>query len=86
MKKFYVGSSRKEDANVRLSHHNNGSVRSTKAGRPWIVVEIERFENYTDARKRELFLKSGIGRKEIYKKFGNLKKELDSERRVGRVV
>ncbi|MDO8504398.1 MAG: GIY-YIG nuclease family protein [Candidatus Liptonbacteria bacterium] len=72
--KFYVGSSRNKDATIRLAHHNSGSVRSTKFGRPWTLVEIEEFESYTQARKREIFLKSGVGRASIYSKFGYLKK------------
>jgi putative endonuclease len=67
--KFYVGSSREEDPNDRLSEHNAGRVRSTKSGRPWEIRHTEAFENYTEARKRELFLKTGVGRKWIYGKF-----------------
>jgi len=71
--KFYVGSSRKNNINTRLYAHNSNSVRSTKSGTPWTVVEVERFNGYTDARRRELFLKSGVGRKEIQGKFGQIK-------------
>ena len=61
--KFYIGSSKKEDAEFRLKEHNAGRVRSTKFGRPWSVVYQEKYTNYSEARKRELFLKSGQGRK-----------------------
>jgi len=70
---FYIGSSREDSIHVRLTAHNKKSVRSTKSGAPWVVVETQYFDGYTDARKRELFLKSGVGRKEIYSKFGYLK-------------
>jgi putative endonuclease len=61
--KRYVGSSHKESPEVRLESHNKGKVRSTKYGIPWKIVYSESYENYSDARKRELFLKSGQGRK-----------------------
>ena len=70
---FYVGSSRNEDLLIRLKSHNSGKVRSTKSGRPWIQVVVESFSDYTEARKREIFLKSGIGRQWIKNKFGNIK-------------
>jgi putative endonuclease len=63
--KIYVGSSRESSAVIRLNSHNAGRVRSTKAGRPWAVVFTEACENYTLARQRENFLKSGVGRKWI---------------------
>ncbi len=58
-----MGSSREINASVRLVAHNAGRTKSTKFGRPWILVCEEFFENYTVARKRETFLKSGQGRK-----------------------
>ncbi|MAF13464.1 MAG: hypothetical protein CMI53_01040 [Parcubacteria group bacterium] len=63
--KFYTGSSREKAANNRLKSHNAGKTKSTKAGRPWIIIHQEKYQNYTDARKREIFLKSGQGRKYI---------------------
>jgi len=71
--KFYVGSSRDEELTSRLNSHNQGKVKSTKHGRPWLVITIEHLNNYTDARKRENFLKSGIGRKWIKENFSTLK-------------
>ena len=62
--KSYVGSSRFAP-NKRIVAHNSGRVRSTKSGRPWELVHSEIFQNYTEARKREIFLKSGVGRKEL---------------------
>ncbi|QQG45587.1 MAG: GIY-YIG nuclease family protein [Candidatus Sungiibacteriota bacterium] len=71
--KFYVGSSRNDNIRVRLSAHNAGRVKSTKSYRPWTIVTTEKLQSYSDARKRELFLKSGVGRKLIAEKFGFLK-------------
>ena len=63
--RFYVGSSREDNSRIRLRAHNAGKVRSTKFGKPWIVVHEERFTNYTQAIKREIELKSGQGREWI---------------------
>jgi len=71
--KFYVGSSRADDLRVRIKAHNYRKVRSTKFGRPWIEIAKELFESYTDARKREIFLKTGVGRKWLKERFGYLK-------------
>ena len=52
-----------------MAEHNAGKVRSTKLGVPWKLMHTERYNTYTEARKRELFLKSGRGReliKQIY--------------------
>ncbi|PIP50495.1 MAG: endonuclease [Candidatus Brennerbacteria bacterium CG11_big_fil_rev_8_21_14_0_20_43_10] len=59
---FYIGSS--ENPEKRLNkEHNMGKVRYTKGRRPWILVYKERYLTRSEARKRELFLKSGKGRK-----------------------
>ncbi|HEY4512158.1 MAG TPA: GIY-YIG nuclease family protein [Candidatus Paceibacterota bacterium] len=71
--KFYVGASKNNDINFRLSYHNTSKVRSTKFGRPWAIVRVEPIMAYTDARKRELFLKSGVGRKWIAENFAHWK-------------
>jgi putative endonuclease len=46
----------------RLKEHNSGKTKSTKGYRPWILVYAEEFETEEAAHKRELYLKSGIGR------------------------
>jgi len=51
-----------EDIEERLGCHNSGKVRSTKAYKPYLLVYTEEFLDKTEARKRELFLKSGKGR------------------------
>ncbi|OHA52537.1 MAG: hypothetical protein A3A97_03915 [Candidatus Terrybacteria bacterium RIFCSPLOWO2_01_FULL_40_23] len=61
----YIGSTK--DINARLIKHNSGSVRSTKAYRPWKIMHKEIFNNKTDARKRELELKkNGSKRKQLF--------------------
>ena len=59
----YIGST--ENINERLKNHNSGKVRSTKAYRPYKIVYVEELETKTEARKREIFLKSGVGRKQL---------------------
>lgn len=76
--KFYVGSSREDSADKRLKSHNSGRGKSTKGGCPWRLIYEERTSDYADARKREIFLKSGVGRK--------WNKENFKIRRDGRVV
>ena len=51
-------------ANVqkRLSQHNLKHNKSTKAFGPWILIYQEEFKTRIEARKREKYLKSGIGR------------------------
>ena len=62
--KYYIGSSH-VSALVRLVAHNAGKTKSTKSGRPWELLHVETYETYTEARKREMFLKSGVGRQWI---------------------
>ena len=69
--KFYIGSSREDNASIRLKAYNAGKSRSTKSSRPWFIVREEQYGTYREARQRENFLKSGVGRKWIKDKFGN---------------
>jgi putative endonuclease len=62
---LYIGSSRENDPQARIISHNSGKSRSTKSGRLWKLIYQEFCDDYTAARKRELFLKSGYGRKWI---------------------
>lgn len=57
--KLYVGFT--ADIENRINKHNNGKVRSTKAYKPYELVYKEQFNDKTEARKRELYLKSGEG-------------------------
>lgn len=53
--RHYIGIT--NDVLKRLAKHNSGSVKSTKAYRPWIIFLKEEFLDKTMARKREIFLK-----------------------------
>ena len=61
--KIYKGSS--QDLKTRFNDHNSGKVLSTKNGIPWLLVYYEAFSNKKDARREEIFLKSGKGRDRI---------------------
>ena len=60
--KRYIGSTGQLPIE-RLQEHNSGSNKFTKANKPFILIYEEKFSNITLARKRENFLKSGVGRK-----------------------
>jgi len=70
-KKTYVGFS--EDSERRLQEHNSGKVASTEKYKPWRIVYEEEIDNYSQARRRELYYKSGAGRRKIKSIFDELK-------------
>ncbi len=68
--KRYVGIT--SDLSERLDHHR---AKYTKAGQilgEFEVIHTEEFSSYSDARKREKFLKSGPGRRWLDKQFGTV--------------
>ncbi len=60
-KRWYIGSTK--DLRKRISQHNSGKNKSTKYGVPWKVIYCEISINQQDARTRERYLKSGMGRR-----------------------
>ena len=60
--KRYVGSTSIPPCE-RLKQHNSGSSVWTKHNGPFELIYKEEYSNVTEARKRENFLKSGVGRK-----------------------
>ena len=64
---LYVGSC--EDVDIRIKRHNTGKVKSTKAYRPWILMETRNFSSRSDAVKEELFLKTGQQKELLRKKY-----------------
>lgn len=60
---IYVGST--TDLNKRLYQHQNKLAGWTKRGNDWKLIYSEEFEDYSDARKRELWFKTGKGREYI---------------------
>ena len=64
---FYLGMT--IDIQKRICQHNNGANRSTKAHRPWELFFTEEYQTRIEAREREVYLKSGIGKEFIKKKY-----------------
>jgi putative endonuclease len=61
LKKFlYIGYS--ENLKERIASHNSGKNKSTKSYIPLDLVHYEAYRNMTDAKRRELYLKSNRGR------------------------
>lgn len=61
--RFYVGMTK--NLEQRIQEHQSGKTKSTKGFRPWKLIFIEEFENYSEARKREKYLKAGSGKEYI---------------------
>ncbi len=57
---IYVGMT--NDVDRRFVEHNNGENRSTKAYKPFKLIHKEPFTTRIEAREREKYLKSGIGK------------------------
>ena len=58
---WYIGSTK--DLQKRILTHNSSNNKSTKSGVPWKVIYCEVCINKNDARARERYLKSGMGRR-----------------------
>ena len=61
--RFYVGMT--ENVEKRLIQHNKGMTFSTKGFRPWRLFFVEEYNTRPEARIREKYLKSGIGKEFI---------------------
>ena len=57
----YIGLS--HNTEERLEEHNAGRVKSTKPKRPWKLLYKEPFKTRQEARIREKYLKSAVGRR-----------------------
>ena len=63
--RFYVGMT--QDTERRLKEHNAGKTKSTKGYCPWILFLTESYDTRAEAREREKYLKSGVGKEKIKK-------------------
>lgn len=68
-KKFYIGST--DDINARLAKHSLKEVKTTKSFDKVKLIYFEGCLNKTDARKREIQLKTGFGRGYINRRLEN---------------
>lgn len=59
--KWYTGFT--DNLRKRFKQHNNNKVPATKGGGPFILIYYESCLNEQDARAREKFLKSGMGKR-----------------------
>lgn len=71
---FYTGSA--TDLKRRLEEHNSGQVNSTKNRRPLKLIYYEACLVETDARNREKYLKSGMGKKYLRNRLKNYLNDL----------
>jgi putative endonuclease len=72
--RLYVG--RSADLKKRLSRHNAGFVKSTKAYKPWALVYYEAYKALRDATKREMQLKQHAAKEDLKKQIQYSLKEL----------
>ncbi|MBC5775469.1 GIY-YIG nuclease family protein [Pontibacter sp. KCTC 32443] len=61
--RYYVGSC--QDLDVRLTQHNTGRSKSTKAGSPWQLKYKDTFATRAEAQSRENEIKKKKSRKYI---------------------
>ena len=61
--RFYTGMT--VDVLKRLKQHNLRQNKSTKAYIPWKLIYTKEFETRVEAREKEKYLKSGVGREFI---------------------
>jgi putative endonuclease len=66
----YVGYT--DNFSRRFKQHNSGHVTSTRYRIPFKLLLKEKFLQIRDAKRREVWWKSGAGRKELKKMFKNL--------------
>lgn len=72
-RKLYTGFS--NDLKNRIRYHELGKVASTKDRRPLKLIYYEAYLQEEDAESREVFLKSGSGKKFLKKQLAHYFKE-----------
>ncbi|UAM97438.1 GIY-YIG nuclease family protein [Polaribacter litorisediminis] len=60
---IYVGLT--SNVEERLKRHNDGRERTTKAYAPFKLIYLEKAANRIEARKKEKYWKSGIGKEKL---------------------
>lgn len=65
---LYIGSAENLEKRVKL--HNTGKVRSTKAYKPWRLLDHEVYNTRSEAVRRERFLKTGQQKEMLKIKYG----------------
>jgi putative endonuclease len=72
--RIYVGFS--SNVEKRLKEHNLGKTKSTKGFRPWIIIFSEDCSNRIEARIKEKYYKTGIGKEKV-KKYGSIVQRIE---------
>ena len=67
---IYVGMN--NNLERRISYHNSGYNRTTRAYRPFRILQTEQFPSRIEARSREKYLKSGTGKELLKEILSNL--------------
>jgi len=62
---IYVGIT--ADLDARIARHNSGRERTTKPYLPYELIYVEECKNRLEARLREKYWKSGIGKEQLRK-------------------
>ena len=57
---IYVGLT--DDMERRFAEHQSGKNKTTKPYRPYDILLVEEYSSRVEARKREVYLKSGTGK------------------------
>lgn len=57
---IYVGLT--DNVDRRFEEHQSGKNKTTKSYRPFVLLRVENFNTRIEAREREKYLKSGIGK------------------------
>ncbi len=60
---IYVGMS--TNVNERIERHNSGRERTTRHYAPYKLIYLEECKNRIEARKREKYWKSGVGKEQL---------------------
>ena len=53
------------NVNERIERHNSGRERTTKHYAPFKLIYVEECENRIEAREREKYWKSGVGKEQL---------------------
>jgi len=53
------------NVNERIERHNSGRERTTKHYAPFKLIYVEECKNRIEARKREKYWKSGVGKEQL---------------------
>ena len=65
LKRNYIYLGLTSDLESRIARHNKGYEKTTKPYRPFVLLFSEQVNTRTDAREREKYWKSGIGKEKL---------------------